>query len=303
VSSNDLIYPIFLTNEQEGREEISSMPGQFRHSRKSLIESIKEWEKLGLKGVCLFPKIEEKNKNSTGSFSYSPKNYYLDRIKELKDKFPNLLLMSDVALDPYSCDGHDGIVDHKSGKILNDETLEVLSKMSIAQAKAGVDIIGPSDMMDGRVERIRTDLNGEGFQETLIMSYSAKYASNYYGPFRDALDSAPKFGDKKTYQMDMRNSREALKEATLDSIEGADILMVKPGIAYLDIVSALKQNFHQPVSVYQVSGEYAMIKLGAKEGFFDETQMMLENLIAFKRAGADIILSYFSIDALRLLND
>ncbi len=298
LSSADLIYPMFAHFESDAREEISSMPGRFRLGRHALLKEIKKLEEKGLKAICLFPLVEEKFKDSKGSYSYSEKNYYLDLLKEIKDRFPELVVMTDVALDPYSTDGHDGIVDPKTGEIFNDETLKVLSKMSVAQAKAGADIIGPSDMMDSRIKVIRESLEENNFKNTLIMSYSAKYASHFYGPFRDALDSAPKSGDKKTYQLDFRNKKIALKEARMDLKEGADILMVKPGIAYLDIVSLLARNCAAPISVYQVSGEYSMIKAAGEKGWVDEKQVMLESLMAFKRAGASMILSYFTPEAL-----
>ncbi len=302
LSHNDLIYPMFCHYDNEAKEEISSMPARYRLGKVPLLKEIKKLQDQGLKAVCLFPLVEEKKKDSFGSYSYSSKNYYLDIIKEIKDRYPEMVVMTDVALDPYSTDGHDGIVDEKTGKILNDETLEVLAKMSLAQAKAGADIIGPSDMMDARIKFIRYALEQEQFHDILIMSYAAKYSSHFYGPFRDALSSAPKSGDKKTYQMDFRNSKEALKEAVIDKNEGADILMVKPGIAYLDILNLMSRNLSLPISVYQVSGEYSMIKAAGEKGWIDEKEVMLESLYAFKRAGASMILSYFTPEVLDLLN-
>ncbi len=298
---SDFIYPMFCHFDEGVKEEISSMPGQFRQGREYLIKDLKNLVKSGLKAICLFPLVEEKLKDSMGSYSYSESNYYLDLIKEIKNLYPELIIMTDVALDPYSSDGHDGIVDKKTGKILNDESLLVLEKMSIAQARAGADIIGPSDMMDGRIRVIREALEREKFIDTMIMSYSAKYASSYYGPFREALNSAPKSGDKKTYQMDPRNLKVALKEAKLDVAEGADILMVKPGQPYLDVVSLLARNLTQPISVYQVSGEYAMIKAASEKGWIDERSVVLESAISFKRAGASMVLSYFTRDILNYL--
>ncbi len=301
-SINDLIYPVFLLPGKNQKEPISSMPGQNRVTLDLLLNSLKDLTSKGLKAICLFPSVPGEHKDQTGSYSYNPDNFYLKAITEIKNKFPNLLIMTDVALDPYSTEGHDGIVDTSTGEILNDPTLAVLNKMSLAQAKAGADIIGPSDMMDGRVGTIRETLEGEGFHNTLIMSYTAKYASAFYGPFREALDSAPN-GDKKTYQMDIRNSEEALREAELDLVEGADILMVKPGMAYLDIVKLLSSEVEVPISVYQVSGEYAMIKAVTEKGWLSEKEIVLESLVSFKRAGASMILTYFAPDLLDWLRE
>jgi len=301
LSVSDFIYPMFCHYNPSSKEEILSMPGQLRQGRDHLLKDLKTLVNSGLHAICLFPLVQEKLKDSIGSYSYDKSNYYLDLIKEIKDLYPSLLVMTDVALDPYSSDGHDGLVDKKTGKILNDETLEILVKMSLAQAGAGADIIGPSDMMDGRIKVIRQALETENFKDMLIMSYSAKYASSFYGPFRDALDSAPKSGDKKSYQMDPRNLKVALKEARLDVAEGADIIMVKPGLPYLDVVSLLSRNLAQPISVYQVSGEYAMIKAAAQKGWIDEQLVVLESAMSFKRAGASMILSYFTRDILKYL--
>ncbi len=296
VTVDDLILPLFLLGDESAKSEIKSMPGQFRFGRKELISELKESISLGIKMVCLFPILPEEKKDSMASIALKKEMFYYQRIKEIKDLFPELVIMTDVALDPYSSDGHDGIVDPKTKTILNDQTIEVLTKMSILQAQAGADYIGPSDMMDGRVGAIRKGLDSEGFTNTAIFSYAAKYASSFYGPFRDALDSAPKFGDKKTYQMNPANRREALLEAKLDEAEGADVLMVKPGLAYLDIISDLRRHSNLPIAAYNVSGEYAMVKAAGERGWCDETAVMNEMLVAFKRAGADLILSYFAKD-------
>jgi porphobilinogen synthase len=242
--------------------------------------------------------VPDELKDNIASYSYADDNFYLKVIRSLKEKFPHISLMSDVAMDPYSSDGHDGLV--KDGKILNDETLPILTKMSIAQAQAGIDIIGPSDMMDGRVGYIREALDNNGYSETSIMAYSAKYASAFYGPFRDALDSAPKHGDKKTYQMNPANKREALIEGQLDVEEGADFLMVKPALAYLDVIHLMKENFDIPITAYNVSGEFAMIHAAAEKGWLDYNQVMVETLLSIKRAGADGILTYFAKDFAKL---
>jgi porphobilinogen synthase len=297
-----LIYPLFITADDSKRNPISSLPGQAQLGEKELLEEIESSLKSGLRSFVLFPAVAEKLKDQTASYSWADENFYLHRIRAIKERFPEAVLMSDVAMDPYSSDGHDGLV--KDGKILNDETLSVLNKMAVAQAQAGIDIIGPSDMMDGRVGSIREALDNEGFTEVSIMSYTAKYASAYYGPFRDALDSSPKFGDKKTYQMDPANSKEALREAMLDEEEGADFLMVKPAICYLDIISKLKEYSTLPISAYNVSGEYAMIKAAAEKGWLDEVSASDEMLLSIARAGADIILTYFAKDyAKRFTNE
>ena len=286
--------PLFFTAGSKLKTEINSMPDQYRFSIDLLTDKVKELEDLGLKAISLFPCIEENLKNLAASESYNPEGLNQKAIRAVKAACPNMLIMTDVALDPYNSAGHDGLVDSKSGEVLNDETLEVLAKMALVQAQAGSDIIGPSDMMDGRVGRIREVLEKEGFKNTLIMAYTAKYASAYYGPFRDALDSAPKSGDKKTYQMNPANSREALRELELDQIESADIVMVKPALAYLDVIAKLKENTNLPVAAYNVSGEYAMIKAASSLGYIDEEAIVRETMISFKRAGADIILSYLS---------
>ncbi len=292
LSVKDFIFPLFLVSGQNKKIEVDSMPGIFRFSEDQMLKEIEECMNLGVTSFDVFPAYPEELKDSMASESYNEDTFYLKTLRKIKDTFPEMCLMSDVAMDPYSSDGHDGIV--KDGKILNDETLEVLARMSLAQADAGVDILGPSDMMDGRVGFIREKLDLAGFTETSIMSYTAKYASSFYGPFRDALDSAPKFGDKKTYQMDPANSREALIEGELDLEEGADFLMVKPALAYLDIIQLLNQNFDLPIAAYNVSGEYSMIKASAERGWIDGDRAMLESLLSIKRAGAKVILTYFA---------
>lgn len=297
----NLIYPLFLVDGEEIKIEVKSLPGNFRWSLDMLIPEIQECINLGIKSFVLFPAVEEEFKNSTATYSYNDSNFYLKAIKKIKETYPDVCLMSDVAMDPYSSDGHDGLV--RDGKILNDETLPILGKMAVAQAEAGIDIIGPSDMMDGRVAYIRKELDEEGFKEVGIMSYSAKYASAFYGPFRDALDSAPKAGDKKTYQMDPANSSEALREAELDTIEGADYLMVKPATNYLDIIQLLKQNSDLPIAAYHVSGECAMLTAACQNGWLDYEKAMPEALLSIKRSGADIILTYFAKDYAKMLKE
>lgn len=302
ISPKDFIAPVFVMEGSGVKEEISSMPGQYRLSLDLLIKEVKELINLGIHSIALFPVIDEKYKTSDASYCFNPDNINLKAISELREVFPDLNIMGDIALDPYSSDGHDGLVDKKTGKILNDPTLEVLAKMSIAQAQAGASLVGPSDMMDGRVSYIRRALDEENFKEVSIISYTAKYASAFYGPFRDALDSAPKAGDKKTYQMDPANAKEALREAFLDEQEGADILMVKPALAYLDIISLLRDNSSLPIAAYNVSGEYAMIKAAAQKGWIDGEKVALEVLTAIKRAGAKIILTYFAKEAAQTLS-
>jgi porphobilinogen synthase len=296
---HDFILPLFLVDGFNKKIPIASMPGQYRFSPDLLLEEIAECRQLGLQSVVVLPSIEDSKKDKTATESWNEQGLYLSTLTKIKQTFPDLCLMTDVAMDPYSSDGHDGYVD--KGEIINDVTLEILAKMAVAQAKAGADILGPSDMMDGRVGYIRQALDKEGYSDVSIMSYTAKYASAFYGPFRDALDSAPKFGDKKTYQMNPANRREALLEAQLDTDEGADILMVKPALAYLDIISDLHQNFPLPIAAYNVSGEYAMIKAAAANGWIDGEKAMLESLMAMKRAGASIILTYFAKEAARIL--
>ncbi len=294
VDASNLVYPLFLTDGKNKKSEVKSLPGNFRWSGDKVLVEIESCLKLGLHSFILFPSIEEKLKDKMATYGHSSKNYYLKIIGEIKKRFPETCLISDVAMDPYSSDGHDGV--YKNGKILNDETLPVLAKMAIAQAQAGIDLIGPSDMMDGRVGFIRNELDKKGFTETGIMSYTAKYASAFYGPFRDALASAPKKGDKKTYQMDPANKTEALREALLDESEGADFLMVKPALHYLDVIQTLKQNTTLPIAAYHVSGECAMLLAACKNGWLDYKKAMPETILSIKRAGADVILTYFAKD-------
>lgn len=292
VTTNDFIYPLFLVDGKNQKVEVSSMPGIFRLSTDLMLNEIEECLKLGLRAFDVFPAVEDQYKDKIATKSYDPNFFYLKGLKEIKKKFPEACIMTDVAMDPYSSDGHDGFV--KDGKILNDETLEILGRMALAQAEAGADILGPSDMMDGRVGFIRNVLDKHGFTEVSIMSYTAKYTSGFYNPFREALDSAPKFGDKKTYQMNPANRREALIEAHLDTEEGADFLMVKPALAYLDVIRLLKDNSELPIAAYNVSGEYSMVKAAAQKGWLDGDRVMKEILLSIKRAGADVILTYFA---------
>ena len=301
LTTNDLIAPLFVIEGKNIQQPIHSMPGISRFSIDLLVKECRELYDLGVPCVSLFPAIEDTLKNSKASESLNPDGLYPRAIREIKNALPDLLIMTDVALDPYSSDGHDGLVDPKTGEILNDPTLEMLAKMAVLQAKCGSDIVGPSDMMDGRVGFIRDVLDEENFINTTIMSYAAKYASAFYGPFRDALGSAPKKGDKKTYQMDFANVREALREAYLDESEGADILMVKPGLPYLDVIKTLRDNTTLPIAAYNVSGEYAMVKAAEEKGYVDGEKIMMEMLMSFKRAGSDMILTYFAKDAARKL--
>lgn len=304
LTPNDFVLPIFVAEGKGMKEAINSMPGIYRHSLDLTINEVKEIWDLGVKAVNVYVKVNADLKDNTGKEAWNPDGLMQQTIKAIKDAVPEMIVMPDVALDPYSIYGHDGIV--KNGKILNDETNEALVRMSISHAEAGADIIAPSDMMDGRVGVIREALEENGFPDVGIISYAAKYASAFYGPFRDALDSAPVDlqnvpKDKKTYQMDYHNAFEALREVEADIMEGADIVMVKPGMAYLDIVRLVKDNYNVPVSVFQVSGEYAMIKAASANGWLDHDKVMLESLTAFKRAGADMIFTYFSKEAAKLL--
>jgi len=292
VTTNDLIFPLFLVEGNNQKIEVGSMPGIFRLSTDLMLKEVEECLSLGIRAFDIFPAVEDQHKDKTATKSYDANFFYLKALREIKKRFPEACIMTDVAMDPYSSDGHDGFV--KDGKILNDETLSILGKMALAQAETGIDILGPSDMMDGRVGYLRKVLDENGFTEVSIMSYTAKYASGFYNPFRDALDSAPKFGDKKTYQMNPANKKEALIEAQLDQEEGADFLMVKPALAYLDIISLLRENFSLPIAAYNVSGEYAMIKAAEQKGWLDGDRVMKETLLSIKRAGADIILTYFA---------
>ena len=300
LSVKDFIFPMFLLEGTNKKVEVLSMPGIFRLSLDLMLKEIEECIKLGIMSFDIFPVVDEHHKDKMATKSYQQDFFYIAALAEIKTRFPEICVMTDVALDPYSIDGHDGIVD-EYGNILNDESLEVLGKMALAQAKTGIDIIGPSDMMDGRVEHIRNVLDEHGYKHTSIMAYTAKYASAYYGPFRDALDSAPKSGDKKTYQMDPANLQEALIEGELDESEGADFLMVKPALAYLDVIRVLKDNFNLPIAAYNVSGEYAMIKAADQKGWLDGTATMMESLLSMKRAGANVILTYFAKEAAQLL--
>ncbi len=300
LTPNDFIAPLFIDEGENIKTEILSMPGYYRNSIDNTIKEIKELWSLGIKSVLIFVKSKDELKDNTGKEAWNKNGLMQRSIKAIKDAVPEMYVMTDVALDPYSSYGHDGIV--KDGEIVNDETVEALVKMSISHAEAGVDMVAPSDMMDGRIGAIREGLEKNGFTKVGIMAYSAKYASCFYGPFRDALDSAPGFGDKKTYQMDTANRIEAVKEALMDIEEGADIVMVKPGLPYLDIVLEVKNAVNVPVSVYNISGEYAMIKAASKMGWLDENKAIIETLTSIKRAGADLIATYFAKDAVRLLS-
>lgn len=299
LNAGHLIYPLFL---QEGSEStpIDAMPGCQRHSIASLVKEAGEAHALGIPAVVLFPRIPDELKTPQAEEAYNPEGLIPRAIRALKAAHPTLAVITDIALDPYNSDGHDGIV-HEDGRILNDETIAVLVKQALCHARAGADIVAPSDMMDGRVAALRAALDEEGFTEVSILSYTAKYASAYYGPFRGALDSAPKAGDKKTYQMDPANAREAVRETELDEAEGADMLMVKPAGPYLDIILRVRESTTLPIAAYQVSGEYLMIKAGAATGWLDETKVALESLLAIRRAGADMILTYFAKQVAPLL--
>ncbi len=300
LTPSHLVYPLFLVSGKKSvKEEIASLPNNFRMSLDNILKEIEACQKLGLYNFMLFPAIPNKHKDKTGTYSYNPKNFYLKAATRIKKEFPNISLISDVALDPYNIDGHDGVV--RNGKIVNDETLAILAKMSIAQAAAGFDILGPSDMMDGRIGVMREALDAKGYTDTAIMSYCAKYASAFYGPFRDALDSAPVDAadipkDKKTYQMNPANKREALIEAELDTLEGTDFLMVKPALNYLDVIHLLKENFELPIAAYHVSGECAMLIAACQNGWLEYEKAMPETLLSIHRAGADVIISYFAKD-------
>lgn len=292
LTTNDLLYPLFVIDGENKKIEVDSMPGIFRYSLDNLLKEVACCVRLGIQSFVVFPSLPDNIKDKYASESTNSEGLYLKTLYTIKKEFPHVALMTDVAMDPYSSDGHDGLVEN--GEILNDPTLDILANMSLSQAQAGADILGPSDMMDGRVGYIREVLDGNNYTDVSIMSYAAKYASAYYGPFRDALDSAPKFGDKKTYQMDPANKNEALIEAGLDYEEGADFLMVKPALAYMDIIHLLKENFPVPIAAYNVSGEYAMIKAADQKGWIDGQAVALESLLSLKRAGSDIILTYFA---------
>jgi len=299
LTPNDFIVPLFIVEGTDVKEEIASMPGYYRLSLDNMVKEVKELWKMGLKSVLLFVKVPDERKDNKGTEALNPGGLMQRSIKAIKDACPDMLVMTDVALDPFSSYGHDGIV--KNNEIVNDETVEVLAQMSVSHAAAGADFVAPSDMMDGRIGAIRSALEQQGYSKTGIMSYSAKYASCFYGPFRDALDSAPGFGDKKTYQMDYANRVEAIRETIMDIEEGADIVMVKPALAYLDVIREVKNAVEVPVSAYNISGEYAMIKAAAKIGWLDENKAIIETLTAIKRAGADLIATYFAKDAVKLI--
>ena len=292
VSVNDFIFPLFLIDGKNKTTEVNSMPGIFRFSPDLILKEIESCMKLGIKAFDVFPSINNKLKDKRATESLNKNGLYLKTLTQIKKEFPEACIMTDVAMDPYSSDGHDGLVE--KGEIVNDKTLAILAKMAVSQADCGIDIVGPSDMMDGRVGVIREALDKAGHTNVSIMSYTAKYASGFYGPFRDALDSAPKFGDKKSYQMNPANSKEALIEAQLDTNEGADFLMVKPALSYLDVIKDLSTNFELPIAAYNVSGEYAMVKAAAAKGWIDGDKVSEEILLSIKRAGASIILTYFA---------
>jgi porphobilinogen synthase len=297
---SDFIAPLFIVEGENQREEISSMQNYFRMSIDVTVKEVKELWSMGIKSVLLFVKSKDELKDNKGTEALNPDGLMQRSIRAIKDACPEMLVMTDVALDPFSSFGHDGIVEN--GEIVNDATVEVLAKMSVSHAEAGADFVAPSDMMDGRIGAIRKALEENNFTKTGIMAYSAKYASCFYGPFRDALDSAPGFGDKKTYQMDYSNRIEAVKEAIMDVEEGADIVMVKPALSYMDIIREVKDAVDVPVSCYNISGEYAMIKAAAKMGWIDENKAIIETLTSMKRAGADLIATYFARDAVRLIS-
>ncbi len=299
ISVTDFIVPLFVVEGKNIKEEITSMPNYYRFSLDLLVSEVKEIWDLGLRSVLIFVKVPESLKDNEGTEALNNSGLMQRAIRKIKEITPEMVVMTDVALDPYSSYGHDGIVEN--GYVVNDKTVAVLAKMSLSHAQAGADFVAPSDMMDGRIESIRLELEDAGFFNTGIMSYSAKYASAFYGPFRDALDSAPGFGDKKTYQMNPANRKEAISETLLDIQQGADIVMVKPGLAYLDIIRDLANETETPIAVYQVSGEYAMLKAAAEKGWLNHDEIMMEQLLAFKRAGASLIASYFAKDVAKLL--
>lgn len=294
ISAKNLILPVFVAEGLKNRVEIKTMPGVFRNTTESLFQEIENALRLEVKTFALFPALLESSKNKEATESVNPSGFQAQIIKKIKQKFPEIILVTDIALDPFSSDGHDGFV--VNGEIENDTTVARLAEMAVLQASCGADIVAPSDMMDGRVQAIRQALDSAGYVKTGILAYSAKYASSFYGPFRDALDSAPKAGDKKTYQMDFRNRKEALREVLLDIEQGADMVMVKPALSYLDVISDVKKHSAVPVAAYNVSGEYAMIKAAAQMGMVNETMAMVETLYSIKRAGADVILTYFATE-------
>lgn len=296
---NDMMLPLFVTEGTQVKEPISAMPGCYRLSLDLLQEEVKSVSDMGIKALLLFVMVDDALKDNKGTEALNPEGLMQRAVRKVKTTTPEMVVMTDVALDPYSSYGHDGIVE--KGKILNDPTVEVLAQMALSHAQAGADFVAPSDMMDGRIQKIRTVLESAGLTDTGIMSYSAKYASAFYGPFREALDSAPGFGDKKTYQMDPANRLEALTETLRDIEEGADMVMVKPGLAYLDIIRDIRENVEVPIAAYQVSGEYAMLKAAADKGWLDHDAVMMEQLLAFKRAGANLIATYHAKEAAQLL--
>ena len=300
IHPHDFIVPLFIIEGNNLKEEIPSMPNYFRYSLDNVKKEVKQLWSIGVQAVLLFVKVEDSLKDNFGTEAINNNGLMQRAIKEVKNSVPEMTIITDVALDPYSNYGHDGIV--KNNKILNDQTNIVLSKMALSHAKAGADIVAPSDMMDGRVLSIRKTLEDNSFHDTGIMSYAVKYASSFYGPFRDALDSKPGFGDKQTYQMDFHNRSEAISEAKSDIEEGADIIMVKPGISYLDILRDLKNEINSPIAIYQVSGEYSMLKAAAKQGWLNHDKVMMEQLVSMKRAGATMIASYFAKDAIKLIS-
>jgi porphobilinogen synthase len=298
---NDLIYPLFVMEGENTKVEVASMPGSYRYTLDLLLKEVTEAHALGIPAIALFPLVAEDKKDNAGTESYNSDGLIQRTVRAIKQEVPDIMIVTDVALDPFSTKGHDGIVSDE-GEILNDETVEVLVKQAVSQAEAGADIVAPSDMMDGRIGAIRQGLDAAGYTNVSILAYSAKYASAYYGPFRDALDSARKFGDKKTYQMNPANAREALTEVALDIAEGADMVMVKPALAYLDIIHLVRSATNLPVAAYNVSGEYAMIKAAGQKGWIDEKKVMLETLTSMKRAGADVILTYFAKEVALILH-
>jgi porphobilinogen synthase len=300
IHPHDFIVPLFLVEGKNIKDEIPSMPNYYRFSLDNISKEVKQLWSLGVQAVLLFAKVPESLKDNYGTEAFNNAGLMQRGIKEIKDCVPEITIMTDVALDPYSNFGHDGVVENN--EIINDKTNEILSRMALSHAEAGADVVAPSDMMDGRVLSIRNTLEKNGFHHTGIMSYAVKYASNFYGPFRDALESKPGFGDKETYQMDFANKFDSVSEAKADIEEGADIIMVKPGISYLDILRDLKNNINSPIAIYQVSGEYSMLKAAAQKGWLDHDKVMLEQLISMKRAGATMIASYFAKDAIKLLS-
>ncbi len=300
LSVDDFIYPLFVMEGENHQEEITSMPGCYRRTLDLLLAEIAECYALGIKAIALFPVVPAEKKDDQGTESYNPQGLAQRAVAAIKKATPEILIITDVALDPFTTHGHDGVM-NAEGVILNDETVAILAKMAVSQAAVGSDMVAPSDMMDGRVGAIRQALDANGYEHVSILAYSAKYASAYYGPFREALGSAPKSGDKKTYQMDPANSREALREIELDIAEGADMVMVKPALAYLDIIHLVKANCNVPVAAYNVSGEYSMIRAAGKMGWIDEKKIILETLLSMKRAGADLILTYFAKEVAMLL--